>query len=109
MTKSFDNKLHRFKTVAPNTFRIPISLIRCSATNDDKPNKPMQEIKIASTVKKRASLPIRASSLNFLAYSSSTNLYSNGKEGFCFRKTLEISDNDLFTPISGFNLKETVT
>ncbi len=33
-----------FATVAPNTFRIPISLVRCSAVNAAKPNKPRAEM-----------------------------------------------------------------
>ncbi len=48
---SFINSLETsaimFATVAPNTFRIPISLERCSAVNAAKLNKPRQEIIIA--------------------------------------------------------------
>ena len=31
---------------APNTLRIPISLVRCCTVNDTNPNKPKQAIKI---------------------------------------------------------------
>jgi hypothetical protein len=41
---------------------------------DAMPNKPRQLIKMARMAKKLASLPIRSSSPNFLAYSSSINL-----------------------------------
>jgi len=37
--------------VAPNTFRMPISFVRCSATNAAKPNRPIQAIKIATEEK----------------------------------------------------------
>jgi len=77
-TKSFDSIRHTFATDAPKTFHTPISLVRCSAVKDDKPNIPRQLIKIASTEKKVVNLPIRSSSPNFLAYSLSTNLYSKG-------------------------------
>ena len=33
--------------LAPNTFRMPISLVRCSAVNIARPNKPREEIKMA--------------------------------------------------------------
>jgi hypothetical protein len=59
-------------------------LVRCSATKEANPNNPRHEMKIARMAKKVANLPMRSSSLNFLAYSSSENLYSNGAEGLCF-------------------------
>ena len=37
---SLDKIRHKLNTEAPNTFRIPISLVRCSAIKDAKPNKP---------------------------------------------------------------------
>jgi len=72
-TKSLESKFHTLNTEAPNTFLIPISFVRCSATNEANPNKPRQEIIIASKAKKPASLPTRTSLLNFFAYSSSAN------------------------------------
>ena len=70
-TKSLDNICHKLKTEAPTTLRIPISLVLCSATKDASPNKPRHEIKMARMAKKVARLPIRSSSENFRAYSSS--------------------------------------
>jgi hypothetical protein len=37
--KSFDNIFHGLNSVAPRTFLIPISLVRCCAMNDASPNK----------------------------------------------------------------------
>ena len=54
-------------TLAPNTFRTPISFVRCAATNEANPNKPRQEMAIASIAKKLASLPILVSLVNFFA------------------------------------------
>ena len=50
-TKSFDNNLHKLNTDAPNTFRTPISLMRCSAIKEAIPNSPRQLINIASIAK----------------------------------------------------------
>ena len=66
-TKSFDNNCHKLNTVAPNTLRTPISLMRCSAINDAMPNKPRQLINMAKPAKQVASLPIRSSFSSFLA------------------------------------------
>ena len=85
--KSLESKFQTLNTDAPNTFLTPISFLRCSATNDAKPNKPRQEITMANMAKKLASLPIRSSSPNFFAYSSSTNWYSNGCSGLNFLNT----------------------
>src|SRR6185312_11281663 len=54
ITKSFDSNFQRLNTVAPSTFRTPISLTRCSAMKEARPNNPRQEIKTASTAKKPA-------------------------------------------------------
>ena len=35
---SFDSSNHSWLIDAPNTLRTPISLVRCSATKDAKPN-----------------------------------------------------------------------
>jgi hypothetical protein len=45
--KSFDNKPVILSIVAPKTFLIPISLMRCSATKVARPKIPKQEIKMA--------------------------------------------------------------
>ena len=46
--KSFDNNVVIPVTLAPNTFRIPISFILRSAVYAAKPNKPKHEIIIAN-------------------------------------------------------------
>src|SRR6187401_1739372 len=84
VTKSFESILQRFATEAPNTFRIPISLVRCSATNDASPNNPRQEMRIAKAAKNPATVPIRLSSPNFFANSSSAKVDRNGAVGLCF-------------------------
>jgi len=61
-------------TDAPSTFLMPISFVRCSATNEAMPNSPRQEMKMASTANIVDNFPIRTSSANFNAYSSSANL-----------------------------------
>src|SRR4249920_1319510 len=43
--KSFDNNCTMLLVFAPNTFRMPISLIRCVIAKADKPNNPRQAIK----------------------------------------------------------------
>jgi hypothetical protein len=48
-------------TVAPITFRTPISLVRLSVVNEARPKSPRQEIKIAIKVKDDESLPIKIS------------------------------------------------
>src|SRR5262245_49064353 len=60
-TKSADNSCQTFSTDAPSIFRMPISLVLCSAINEAMPNSPRQLIKMASTVKEKASLPMRSS------------------------------------------------
>ncbi len=40
-----------FDTEAPNTFRMPISLVRCAAAKADKPNIPRQAISTEIRVK----------------------------------------------------------
>src|ERR1700730_12670812 len=86
-TKSFDNILHRLKTLAPKTFRTPISLVRCSATKEANPNNPKQEMNMARLAKKVARFPMRSSPENFCAYSSSVNLYWKGLPGLNLLKT----------------------
>ena len=45
--KSLESKAVILTTDAPNTFRIPISLVRDSTVNVANPNSPKQAIKIA--------------------------------------------------------------
>ena len=61
MAKSFDNNFNIEETLAPNTFLIPISLVRCSALNMMRPSKPMQEITMARAEKYLLSLPMMVS------------------------------------------------
>ncbi len=42
--KSLEMSATTPETLAPNTLRIPISLVRCSAVNVAKPNKPRQMV-----------------------------------------------------------------
>lgn len=51
-TNSTDNIFHNVAVDAPSIFRIPISFLRCSATNEDNPKSPKQLINIASAAKK---------------------------------------------------------
>ena len=48
--KSFDNNCTMPVTLEPSTLRIPISLLRCSALNAARPNRPRQEITMATSV-----------------------------------------------------------
>jgi hypothetical protein len=45
--KSLESSTQMFFALAPNTFRIHISLLRFSARKEDNPNSPRQEMKIA--------------------------------------------------------------
>ena len=49
--KSLDNKLNKEATLAPNTFLIPISFVRCSAVNNTNPNNPRHEMNMARKAK----------------------------------------------------------
>ena len=44
---SVESNRHKLMTLAPSTFRMPISFVLCSATKLAIPNKPKQEIKMA--------------------------------------------------------------
>src|SRR3954464_14628617 len=79
--KSFDSSVVMLVTEAPSTLRTPISLMRFSAMYVAKPNKPKHEIKMVRPANNAAKVAVRFSSLNFFAYSSSTNVYSNGYAG----------------------------
>jgi hypothetical protein len=49
--KSLDKRETIPVVLAPSTFRMPISLVRCSTLNVVRPNNPRQEIKMAIIVK----------------------------------------------------------
>src|SRR5829696_7414402 len=100
--KSVDNICHRLKMLAPNTFLTPISFVRCSATKDASPNNPKQEIKTARMAKKVERFPMRFSSENFSAYTSSVNLNSNGLPGSNFLNTASIFGKAALKGKSGF-------
>ena len=55
ITTSFKKSVESSATIlvmlAPNTLRTPISFMRCSALNVANPNKPKQEIRMATIVK----------------------------------------------------------
>src|SRR5262245_55667385 len=102
ITKSFESICHNPATEAPNTLRMPISFVRCSATNDARPNKPRQEMKMARIAKYIANLPMRSSFPNFLSYSSSTNEDVNGEAGLYFLNTSSIFASDFLALHDGF-------
>src|SRR4030095_4581579 len=104
VTKSFDNIFHKLNILAPRTFRTPISLVRCSATKEARPNKPRQEMKTARMAKKVERLRIRFSSSNLRAYSSSVNLYSKGAAGLYLLKTVSTFAKPSRIDADGFNL-----
>src|SRR6185312_1277964 len=66
LIQSFDNIFQILNTLAPNTFLTPISFVLCSAINVARPNKPRQEINIASTQNTVDIFPICSSSENFM-------------------------------------------
>src|SRR4030095_16881915 len=86
-TKSFDSIAVIPLTLAPSTLRMPISLLRCSAMNADKANKPRQAIMIANTAKLVNILPVRCTSAYMLAKLSSKNVYRIGWLGENFFHT----------------------
>ena len=49
--KSFYINPKRDDALAPSTFLIPISFVRCSAVNNTRPNHPRQEMKMARKAK----------------------------------------------------------
>ena len=65
-------------SVAPNTFRIPISFVRCSAVNEARPNNPSQVIIMVRLENKLANVLVRLIVVNFFWNSTSANRYSNG-------------------------------
>ena len=60
----------------PNTFRIPISLIRCSPMNNDSPNIPIHAMNTASRVLREIIFPNLFSSEYKDSRTSSKNAYS---------------------------------
>src|SRR5207344_2791658 len=105
ITKSRESRFQTLKTEAPSTFLTPISFLRCSATKDVNPNRPRHDITTARNAKKPASRPMRSSSPNFLAYSSSTNLYSNDCSGLNFLNMGSIFCNAAVALSTGFSLR----
>ncbi len=53
MTISVESNFRMFGMEAPNTFLIPISLMRCSVLNVARPNNPSDAMKMASPLKTR--------------------------------------------------------
>ncbi len=60
-TKSLESNCQRLSTLAPKTFRTPISLTRCSAVKEARPKSPRQEMKMAITAIMAARLPTSSS------------------------------------------------
>src|ERR1043165_7219358 len=56
---SLYNNLKILNTDAPNTFLMPISLVRCIVVNEARPNKPKQATNIANTVNNPNTCPKR--------------------------------------------------
>src|SRR5919199_2266294 len=75
--KLADNRVMMLVTDAPITFRIPISLVRCSAVNMASPNNPIQEIKMAMAVAVLTSWAVFCSFSYNWAMESLKNVYSN--------------------------------
>src|SRR5690606_32489662 len=71
--KSFEISRTRLGTDAPNTFRMPISFVRCSAVKAANPNRPNPVISIASVAKIVANLLVRLMVVNFFWNSTSAN------------------------------------
>lgn len=61
-TKSFDNIVVMPCTLAPNTFRIPISLRRCAAIKAGGANNPKQAMMMANTAKLVKMVRVRCTS-----------------------------------------------
>lgn len=101
--KSLDKSCQRLNTEAPNTFRIPISFVRCAAMKVAKPNNPKPIIKMANKAKTLDKLLICSSAANFVAYSSSANLYSKGIAGRYYLKTSSTIAKALAVLSSGCN------
>ena len=73
--KSFDNNVTMVLTFAPNTFRTPISFMRCVMANADKPNKPRHAMKIAMHANIVNMVPCLCSDSYSFANLSSRNVY----------------------------------
>src|SRR5215204_1773674 len=68
-------------TLAPRTFRMPISFVRFSAMYIARPNKPIHEMKMMINVKVFIRDATSFDCLNLEAYSVSANWYSVKKFG----------------------------
>ncbi len=78
---SFDSSCTRLFMLAPKTLRMPISFVRCSAIKVERPNKPRQAIRIASTENISTISPMRCSALYISLNESSKKRYLKGKPG----------------------------
>src|SRR5690606_38309313 len=76
--KSLPSKVTILKVIAPMTFRMPISLVRCSVSKVVKPNNPKMEINTAKPAKKVKMVLTLASASYCALNPSSTNKGSNG-------------------------------
>src|SRR4051812_12994821 len=72
--KVFDNIVAISITLAPSTFRIPISFILCSALKADNPNNPMQPTNMAIIVNMERRALSLSSDLYIWSKLSSKNL-----------------------------------
>ncbi len=61
--KSLESSVTMLATLAPNTLRTPISLVRCSAVKVARPKRPRQEIRMAIPEKMLNSRPAFRSAL----------------------------------------------
>lgn len=50
LRKSRESRDQRLRMPAPRTLRTPSSFVRCSATKAARPNRPRQEMKMASRI-----------------------------------------------------------
>src|SRR5215212_5884298 len=93
LTKSFDSIVVICFTDAPNTFLIPISLVRCSAVKAAKANNPSAEIIMATREKIKMSVDVFISALYNLLKLSSKKVYEKGWVGINFDQTTSIALN----------------
>src|SRR5688572_23320854 len=81
----YDNIEVMERTLAPRTFRMPISFTRCSALNAASAKRPMLPINIAMPVKIRRRVPSLSSARYILAKLSSIKEYSSGSGTYFFQ------------------------
>src|SRR5689334_19547539 len=76
-----DNKTKRETTLAPSTFRMPISRVRCSTVNIVRPNKPRQQMNMPRNANQLDSLLTICSLLYNLLKLSLAKEYTKGNLG----------------------------